>query len=112
MHELALAMDIIRTIEWHRARDSFTTVGRVFLEIGSLSCVDQHALRTSFAVARNDTVAENASLEIVINPGVARCRTCDDVFTITEFGVPCPCGSFRLSVESGRTMRITEMEVA
>ena len=105
-------MDIVQIIERESELDGFDTVTRVFIEIGSLSCVDPRALRTSFAAAGNQTSAENAVLEIVTKPGQARCRVCDQVFAVTELGVPCrSCGSFKLSIVSGRAIRVTQLEV-
>ncbi len=112
MHELSLAMDIVRIIEQHADLRPPETIGRIFIEIGSLACVEPDALRTSFEAASRETAGENATLVIVSKPGRVQCRACDNVFEVTEFGVPCPsCGSFNGSVESGRAIRVTELEV-
>lgn len=112
MHELALCRSLVAIVEEEAARQAFSRVERVTLELGCLSHVDPHALRFCFDVSTHATVAEGAALVIEHGLGEATCLACGAVSEARARVIDCPvCGSPRVLVAGGDQMRIRELEV-
>lgn len=112
MHELDLARSVVDAIENEAARQSFSKVERVVLEVGALSCVDPHALEFGFDAATRGTLVEGATLKILSPPGEAQCFGCGNTVSLTRKGDPCPeCGSHQLVVSGGEELKIKSLEV-
>ncbi len=109
MHELAITQDIVDTVCEHAAGRQ---VYRVTVEIGELTAVVPEAVRFCFGPATVGTVAQDASLELVGVPGVARCRACGAEFAAADPVLLCVCGRADADVLSGREIRIRSMEVS
>jgi len=113
MHEMSLMQSVVSILEEESARQNFTQVKVVWLEIGKLSHVEPEALRFCFDVVIKDTIAEGARLEIVEIPGRAWCMNCSKPVDVTERFDACPdCGGYQLQMTGGDEMRIKELEVA
>ena len=112
MHELSLCESIIETLTTQTHRQGYSRVRRVWLEIGTLANVEQDALRFAFEIARRDTVADAAELDIVTLPGQAYCLDCAQAIAVHQYYDPCPrCGGFQWRLTGGNEMRIKELEV-
>jgi len=112
MHEMALTESILRLLEEQAAEQSFHKVRTIWLEIGALSTVDPESLRFCFDAIRSGTLAEGAVLEIIALPGQAFCMDCMQTVEVAQRYDPCPvCGSERLQVTGGDSMRVKELEV-
>lgn len=112
MHELSLAESVIRIVEDAALAQRFARVRVVWLEIGSLACVEPAALRFCFEAVARDTVAEAARLEIIEVPGSGRCRACGATHPVASLLDPCPaCGAHALQVTGGNGMRVKELDV-
>jgi hydrogenase nickel incorporation protein HypA/HybF len=112
MHEMSLAQSVIQIIEGAAARDAFSRVRTVWLEIGQLSCVEPEAMRACFAAAARQTPADGAALELVEVPGRGRCPACGSVAALAAREDACPgCGCYGLQVIAGTELRVTELEV-
>jgi hydrogenase nickel incorporation protein HypA/HybF len=99
-------------IEDEAARQGFTRVNRVRLEIGALSGAEPEAMRFGFDAVTRGTLAEGAELEIIPLPGTAWCLPCAGQVEISERFDACPnCGSFQLQVTGGEELRIKDLEV-
>jgi len=113
MHEMSLMQSVVSILEEEAARQNFTQVKAVWLEIGKLSHVEPEALRFCFDVVIKDTVADGARLEIVEIPGQAWCMNCSKPVDVAERFDACPdCGGYQLQMTGGDEMRIKELEVA
>jgi len=113
MHEMSLMQSVVSILEEEAARQNFTQVKAVWLEIGKLSHVEPEALRFCFDVVVKDTVADGARLEIVEIPGQAWCMNCSKPVEVAERFDACPyCGGYQLQMTGGDEMRIKELEVA
>ncbi len=64
MHEMSLCESILDILKDQAAKDSFTRVKRVAVDIGPLSCVEPEALKFGFDVVTRGSLAEGAILEI------------------------------------------------
>ena len=113
MHELSLCQAIIETMQQGAAEHHYETVKGVRLEIGPFAAVDEAALRFAFDVAKENTLAAGARLEIIKPAATAHCRACGQESEIAQRFDPCPrCGSHELELLSGEELRILDLEVA
>lgn len=112
MHEMSLCEGIVQILETESARQHFSKVKTVWLEIGALAGVEIAALRFGFEVVSRHTLADGAKLEIIELPAQAWCMGCSQSVTIKQRYDACPaCGSYQLQVTSGDALRIKELEV-
>ena len=112
MHELSLCEGILQILEEHAQTQGFKRVIAVYLEIGALSGVEPEAMKFSFDVVVQGTLADKARLEIIEIPGQAWCMQCATQVEIQQRFAACPnCASYQLQVVGGEQMRIKELEV-
>lgn len=112
MHELSIAESIVRVLDNEAKSGDFKRVKRVRLEIGALSTIVKDSLEFCFDIVAKGSVAEDAQLEILVQPASASCRGCGNAFQITEYATPCPrCDSYDVDRSSGDELRIRDMEV-
>ena len=112
MHEMSLCEGILQTLEQQAEVQAYQKVRTVWLEIGALAGVEIDALRFSFDVVMEGSLAEGANLEIISVPGQAWCLPCSINVPVEQLYDPCPhCGSHQLQVNGGDQMRIKELEV-
>jgi len=109
LHELAIMESVVEAVS-ERVGD--TKVIRVRLEIGKLSGVVPDALRFCFDVSTEGTPLAGATLEIIENPGRAKCRQCLAEVELEDQIPLCACGSANLEFVSGEELKIQEVEVA
>jgi hydrogenase nickel incorporation protein HypA/HybF len=108
MHELGITQTIVAIVAEHAKG---AKVQRVSLEIGKLSAIMPDSVRFCFDVCSKGTVLEEANLEIIEIPGLARCRQCGAEVPLEQpFGI-CTCGSVKLDLIAGQELRIKEMEI-
>jgi hydrogenase nickel incorporation protein HypA/HybF len=112
MHEMSLCESILEILKEQAARDQFTQVKRVAIDIGPLSCVEPEALQFGFDVVMKGSLAEGAMLDIARPPAEALCLDCFKTVPVRARFDSCPeCGSDALQVVSGEELRIRELEV-
>jgi len=112
MHEMSLCESILDILEDQAAKDHFTQVKRVSVDIGPLSCVEPEALQFGFDVVMTGSLAEGAVLEIARPPAEALCLGCFKTVPVQARFDSCPeCGSDALQVVSGEELKIRELEV-
>jgi hydrogenase nickel incorporation protein HypA/HybF len=112
MHEMSLVESIVQLIEDSAAKERFSSVKLVAVEIGRLSSVEPEALAFCFDAATRGSIADGARLEIHHVPGRAMCLQCGADVEIENLYDPCPkCGAFGLRVTGGTEMRVKELEV-
>lgn len=109
---MSLTQGVLDVIEAAAAREGFTRVRTVWLEIGRLATVEPEAMRFCFDVVMRGSCVEGAKLEIVATPGLAWCLQCNESIVIEDSLAACPqCGSYQIQVTGGRDMRVKELEV-
>ena len=112
MHEMSLCENIREIIEERASADGFSSVKKVWLEVGPLSCVEPEALRFGFDVVMRGSVAEGAVLEIATASAMARCPACGETAAINQRFAPCPsCCMGPMAVVSGDALKISKLEV-
>ncbi len=112
MHEMSLCESVLQVLETEAAKQQFTKIKTVWLEIGTLAGVETEAMRFCFDVVTRHTLADGAKLEIIESPAQAWCLNCSQTVTVTQRYDACPlCGSYQLQVTGGEQLRIKELEV-
>lgn len=109
MHELSLALEIVRLLERHA--HELQRITRLTLDIGTLSCVDEQALRTALESAFTGTLAEGADIVIQTIEAQARCLDCGQTFHPPDRIEPCPhCGAFKKTWLKGEDFKLRSVE--
>ncbi|KGM41260.1 hypothetical protein JY96_17590 [Aquabacterium sp. NJ1] len=109
MHELSLAMEIVQLLEAHA--HELARITSLTLDIGTLSCVDEGALRTALDSALQGTLAQGALVHIHTIEALAQCQDCQHAFSPPTRIDPCPaCGSFRKAWLAGQDFRLRSIE--
>lgn len=112
MHELSVAMGIVKIAETETEKAGAREVEAIELEIGTLAGIEFEALDFVWPVAVKDTVLERAEKRVDIIQGKARCMDCDTVFEMTRFYDPCPsCSSNLKAILQGKELRVKALEV-
>ncbi|EKD70794.1 MAG: hydrogenase nickel incorporation protein HypA [uncultured bacterium] len=112
MHELWICQNIFEIVNQQAVKQSCVRVKRVYLEIGQLTMIEKSALTLCFNVVSKGTVAENAVLEIIEIPGSARCDSCQQTVSVSQYYDYCRyCQNFSLTIMQGQELRIKSMEV-
>lgn len=112
MHEMSLAIDILRIIEDAAGEQGFRRVRTVILEIGELAAVEPEAIRFCFSSVCQGTLADGARLQVVQVAGQGLCFNCDQAVPLAALYDPCPaCGGYPVKPTGGTEMRVRELEV-
>lgn len=112
MHEMSLVQGVLEIIEDMAAKERFTRVKSVWLEIGALSGVEPEAMRFCFDAVMHGTLAQGARLEIINIPGSGWCMPCGKTVELEQRHDPCPhCQNYQVQPTSGMEMRVKELEV-
>ncbi len=99
-------------VEDERARQAFTQVNVIRLEVGLLGHAEPEALRFCFDAVAAGTIADGCLLEIEIVAGEGRCGTCRRTAPMHEHFAACPdCVDGMLRVTAGDAVRLVELEV-
>ena len=112
MHELSIAENIIEISEGHARAQKSRHIRTIKLRLGEFTTIVGEALQFSFEIARQGTLAENATLEIETVPMVARCGACGAIGKpFRELCLICPDCAAPLEVISGDEIQIEYIEI-
>jgi hydrogenase nickel incorporation protein HypA/HybF len=114
MHELGIAMQIVE-IATSSIPDEMKNVQveSVNLKVGKLTAVVPENLRFCFDIVAKDTLLSDAKLYIEEIPVVARCKDCNNEWTIKEPVFICKkCKSGSIEIISGRELNVESIELA
>jgi len=109
MHEMAITQSVVDAVCEHAAG---RRVHSVKLEVGALCAVVPDSMQFCFELATEGTLAAGARLDLDVQPGSARCRSCGQSFELRDLILLCPCGSADVEVLAGRDLKILSMEVS
>lgn len=80
MHEMSIAVEIVRQAEEVARHHAATRISEIELEVGALRQVVPQALQLAFGSAAEGTLAESAKLTIIEERVIAVCRNCECLF--------------------------------
>lgn len=112
MHEMSIAMGIVKIAEDETRKAQARKVERIELEIGTLAGIEFSALDFVWPAAVRDTVLEAAERQVDVIRGRARCMDCDTEFEMEQFYDACPrCKSNLKAILRGKELRVKALEV-
>jgi hydrogenase nickel incorporation protein HypA/HybF len=106
---MAITQSVVDAVCEHAAG---RRVHSVKLEVGALCAVVPDSMQFCFELAAEGTAADGARLDLNVQPGTARCRTCGSQFRLPDLILLCSCGSADVEVLTGRELKILSMEVS
>ncbi|MCW2651721.1 MAG: hydrogenase nickel incorporation protein HypA/HybF [Mycobacterium sp.] len=106
---MAITQSVVDAVCEHAAG---RRVQSVRVQVGALCGVVPDSMQFCFELATEGTVADGAHLDLDVQPGSARCRSCGADFVLPDLILLCPCGSADVEVLAGRELRILSMEVS
>lgn len=112
MHELSVAIGIVRIAEEETARALAKKVELIELEIGDLAGIELDSLDYVWSAAVKGTVLENAKKTVHRVAGKGVCIDCNYEFSMQQYYDACPkCQSFLKNIVSGKELRVKALEV-
>lgn len=113
MHELSIALGILKIAEQEAAKAKASKVESIELEIGTLAGVELDALEFVWSSATKETILEHSKMEIITIEAQAQCVDCDTVFKVENYYDACPtCNSNFKSILKGKELRVKALEVS
>ena len=113
MHEMSICQSLMDQVERIAKEQGASRVDSIVLSIGPLSGVEPVLLNRAYEVARLQTVAENAELEIVTGPILVECRSCGSKGEAEVNRLLCTsCGSWQVSLIQGDELLLMRLEVS
>lgn len=112
MHELSIAMALVKQVESIASEQKASAVRKVAVMVGALSGVDPEALRGAFPLAAEGTLTAGAELVIAWVPASVWCKVCGKASSPESPFIYCEgCASTTVDIETGRELCITSVEV-
>jgi hydrogenase nickel incorporation protein HypA/HybF len=112
MHEMAIAMEVLKIVNEHLPQDQPVKIKAIRLKVGKLTAVVPESFKFCMEVVTKDTPAEGAEIVIEDVPLLVECGDCGVQSELKEALFVCPkCESLNLKVISGRDLFIESIEV-
>jgi len=112
MHEISIAQDIIEIAEAKAREENSPCIQVIKIRLGEFTTIVREALEFAFEIARRETLAENARLEIESVPMVVRCVSCGPVTDpVREVCLLCPQCGLPLEVVTGEELQVEYIEI-
>lgn len=112
MHELSVALGIVKIAEEETRKAGAHSVESIDLEIGTLAGIEFDSLDFVWSSAVKDSVLENAIKHISVIQGKAKCLDCQFEFEINKYYDSCPkCESSLKGILQGKELRVKSLEV-
>ncbi len=113
MHELSIALGIVKIAEDETAKAKADKVDLIELEIGTLAGIEFDSLDFVWISAVKDTVLEKAVKKTIVIKAKAKCIDCNTIFDIKYVYDSCPkCNSFLKVIIKGKELRVKALEVS
>ena len=113
MHEMSICQSLLDQVERIAVEQNASRVDSIVLSIGPLSGVEPVLLNRAYEVARLQTLAENAELEIQTGPIVVECRSCGAKGEAEVNRLLCPsCGDWQVDLVQGDELLLLRLEVS
>ena len=112
MHELSVAMGIVRIAEDELSKSTAQGIETIELEIGDLAGIELDSLEYVWEAAVKGTVLEKAEKIIHRIDGKGICLECDQEFELEQHFDSCPnCNSFLKQILQGKELRVKALQV-
>lgn len=112
MHELSLCQSLFNIIYQEAERIQCEKITHVYLEVGQLAAIDKAALLFAFKAVTMNTIAQEATLEMIEVEAKAVCENCGKTVMIQSYYEACEaCQLFCLRITQGEELRVQSIEV-
>ena len=112
MHEFSMALEVISLAQREAEKNSAKAIQEITIEVGDLSGVEADAFESALGLLVNDSILENASINIIRTPGIGRCNACSYDFEMNHRIESCPrCHCFPSAISGGQEFRVVSMMV-
>lgn len=112
MHELSIALGIVKIAEEETAKAKANSVNLIELEIGTLAGIEFDSLEFVWPSAVKNTVLEHAVKKISVIEAKGKCIDCNTIFNIKNIYDSCPkCSSYFKGIIQGKELRVKALEV-
>ena len=112
MHELSVALGIVKIAEDETAKARAKSVELIELEIGTLAGIEFESLDFVWPAAVKNTVLEHAKRQIHRIQAKGICIDCDTIFEMDHLYDACPrCRSNLKGILQGKELRVKALEV-
>lgn len=110
MHELGILSSLVHTVEGIVHKEGLTEVEKIVIDVGELSGIVPRYIEQCYPAAVYKTFMEKTALEMVVVPGIVKCRGCGRVASVTAEDLCCPdCGGLDLEILEGNDMVVREI---
>ena len=112
MHELSIAKTLFAQAQEMAFRRGVDRISRIKIKLGVASGIDIDMLRHSLMDhIFPESIAEDAEIEVALEPLIAKCVKCGDEITHIATGGGCPkCGSKNLDIIGGTKVTVEDIE--
>jgi len=112
MHEFSMALEVISLAQREAEKNSAIAIQEITIEVGDLSGVESDAFESALGLLVNDSILENASINIIRTPGLGRCNACASDFEMTHRMASCPrCHCYPSAISGGQEFRVVSLMV-
>ena len=112
MHEMSIALNIVKTVEEELQKAKGTKVEKLELVVGKLSGVVVESLDFALDAAKKESPLAEATIQIDEAPGKMRCLKCGNEFDTDDFYAVCSnCNQYHHEVISGKELLIRSMTI-
>ena len=113
MHEVSMMQNVLDIAIAEAQQHQAHKIELLTLNIGKLSGVVPEALEFAFEVLIQDTIAQDAQLEINTIPTVCHCRQCDRSFQPEDYIFICPsCECISSDILTGTELELVSVVVS
>ena len=107
MHEIGLCQSVLSVVEEQAAGSRVTGVR---LRVGALHRVSPEAFDQNFSLVAAGSLADGATVEVVIVPVTGHCRECGHQWEAQDQLPLCPgCDSMQVELSGGDTQRLKDL---
>ncbi len=111
MHERALVQSILRQIDDELKSRRLHKLCEVRLAIGEFSGIEPRLLELAFNELIADVWPQPVALHCQVVSLTARCRACDQEFSVERFHFVCPgCGGRQVEVIAGEEISLVSLK--
>jgi hydrogenase nickel incorporation protein HypA/HybF len=110
---MSICQGLISQVEKIAKERGANRVDSIVLSIGPLAGVEPELLSRAYEVARAETVARDAELQIETGPIVVECRTCGSTGEAQANRLLCPsCGDWKVNLKQGDELLLLRLEIS
>jgi hydrogenase nickel incorporation protein HypA/HybF len=110
MHELGILSSLVCTVEEIVQDEGLTEVEKIVIEVGELSGIVPRYIEQCYPAAVYKTFMEKTALELVVVPGIVKCRECGCIFNAVSNDLRCSdCDGQNLEILGGNDMIVKEI---